>query len=518
VAIGAARGTGDMTPPEPVDDGTRISGPDAGASSSRPALIVQCRADGVLTFANDAYCHTVSRSREELTGQSFWSFLPPHERQRGRRHVKSLTPAEPAAIIEYLLDSPPGVPRRQRWTDHARFDEAGRLIEWLALGEDVPAKTPDWLTEATLQASILAALPDLFVLFSTRGEYLEYRAPPGAPHPPPNGLVGRNIHDVLPRAVADRFQAAFDGTLATGEISTLQYTMDEAGEERALEARIVKCTPHVLLALIRDRTEERQTTQALQRAELEARDLQQEIALLGQVASLGVLAGSIAHELNQPLMSTATNTQAALKFLGAPEPNIEEARAALADIGRSNRRLSEMTRHLLAKLKTQAVAHLPLDLNAVAADVIRLVSRQPRARGIAIEPQLAAGLPQVPGDRIQLQQVVLNLLLNACDAAGEKGAVARRVVVRTESQAETVSLSVIDSGVGIPPEDVSRVFEPFYTTKSHGTGLGLAISRTILTLHGGRLRALPNPDGGMMFTFALNRAPADHGNTVSNVV
>lgn len=380
------------------------------------------------------------------------------------------------------------------------------------------AARPDWLTEATLQASILAALPDLIVLFSNRGEYLEYRAPPGASHGPPDGLIGRNIRDVLPPALAERFQIAFDCTLATGEVSTLQYTLDEAGEERALEARIVKCTPHALLALIRDRTEERQTVQALQRAELEARDLQQEIALLGQVASLGVLAGSIAHELNQPLMSTATNTQAALKFLNAPEPNVEEARAALADIGRSNRRLSEMTKHLLAKLKTQAVAHLPLDLNVVAADVIRLVSRQPRARGIVIEPQLAAGLARVPGDRIQLQQVVLNLLLNACDAANESGARARRVVVRTESQAETISLSVIDSGVGIPPEDVSRVFEPFYTTKAHGTGLGLAISRTILTLHGGRLRGLRNPDGGMTFSFTLNRAPAGHGNTVPNGV
>lgn len=177
-----------------------------------------------------------------------------------------------------------------------------------------------------------------------------------------------------------------------------------------------------------------------------------------------------------------------------------------------------MTKHLLAKLKTQAVAHLPLDLNTVAADVIRLVSRQPRARGIVIELQLAAGLPRVSGDRIQLQQVVLNLLLNACDAANEKGARARRVVVRTESHAETVSLSVIDSGVGIPPEDVSRVFEPFYTTKTHGTGLGLAISRTILTLHGGRLRGLHNQDGGMTFTFTLNRTPAGHGNTVSNGV
>lgn len=483
----------------------------ASVAGVRPALVVRCRADGVLTFVNDTYCRAVGRTRSALEGRSFWAFLPAKERQRGRRHVKALTPAEPAAAIEYVLEARPGRVRRQRWVDHARFDTAGRLIEWLATGEDLIADSPDWLAEPSLQAAILTALPDPFILFSARGDYLEVRAPKHAAHAgPPACVIGRNIRDVMPPPSAERLQAAFDRTLATGEISTLEYILEDEAEKRVQEARIARCTPGLLLALVRDRTEEHQKTQALGRAEAQTRDLQQEISLLGQVASLGVLAGSIAHELNQPLMSTATNAQAALKFLSAPAPDLDEARAALTDIGASIKRLKDMVRHLLDKLKHHESAHEPLDVNALAADVIRLLGRHPRARGVTIDSQFGANLPRASGDRIQLQQVVLNLLLNACDAVMEAGEPAsRRVAVRTEREGEAVLVSVIDSGVGIPVGDLTRVFEPFYTTKAHGTGLGLAISRTILALHGARLIAAPNQDGGMTFSFTL--APARQG-------
>jgi PAS domain S-box-containing protein len=284
-----------MTPPEPMNDGApelEQDEQDAPAGTVRPVLIVRCRSDGILTFANDAYCRAVGRTRAEIAGQTFWAFLPSQERQRGRRHLKSLTPDEPAAAIEYALDARPGRSRPQRWMVHARFDDAGRLIEWSGTGEEVAEESLDWLTDATLHAAILAALPDPFVLFSARGDYLRFRAPQNAPRDETsNAVIGRNIRDALPASIADGLQAAFDRTLASGAVNTLEYTVEDGGKERVLEARIARCAPELLLALIRDRTEERQTAQALGRAEAEARDLQQEIALLGQVASLGVLAG-----------------------------------------------------------------------------------------------------------------------------------------------------------------------------------------------------------------------------------
>lgn len=396
-----------MTPPEPMNEGAPEIEQDGAAAIVRPALVIRCRADGLLTFANDNYCRLVGRTRAQLEGDSFWSFLPAKEGRRGRRHVKSLTLDEPAAVIEYVIDSRPGHVRRQRWTDHARFDEAGRLIEWLASGEELIAESPNWLAPAA-------------------------QGPGG-----------------------------FDA---------------------------------------------------------EARDLQSEIALLGQVASIGVLAGSIAHELNQPLMSSSTNVQAALKFLSGPAPNLDEARAALTDIGHSVKRVAAMVRSLLDKLKRHATAHVPLDMNALAADVIRLVGRQRRSCRAVIESQLAADLPSVQGDPIQLQQVLLNLLLNACDAVEAMESGSRRVIVRTARDGEAVEVSVVDSGIGIEAEDLTRVFQPFYTTKPHGTGLGLSISRTILTLHGARLSTTRNTEGGMTFAFKLAAAhiPAGRAKASSN--
>jgi signal transduction histidine kinase len=510
-------GTGDMTPPEPMKDGEPESERHASAIAVRPALVVRCKPDGALSFANDNYCRMIGRTRAQLEGHNFWSFLPTKERRRGRRHVRSLTPDEPAAVIEYVLDASPGRIRRQQWINHARFDEAGQLIEWTAYGEDRIAESPDWLTEVSLQAAILAALPDPFILFSPRGDYLAFRAPRSAhPATPLADFIGRNIRDVMPPDIADRLQAVFDRTLASGEVTTLEYRLEEAGEERVHEARIVRCSPGLLLALIRDRTEERLTTIALDRAEAQARDLQQEIAMLGHVASLGVLAGSIAHELNQPLMSTATNAQAALKFLSAPAPNLDEARAALTDIGHSNRRVGEIVRSLLDQLKRRATTHVPLDVNTLVAGVIRVVRHQGRARRVAIESQLGMNLPRIAGDRIQLEQVVLNLLLNACDAVEAVESGSRRVVVRTEREDDAVLVSVVDWGIGIPMEELARVFEPFYTTKTHGTGLGLAISRTILTLHGTRLSTSHNRERGMTFSFRLAAAPARHRRASSN--
>jgi signal transduction histidine kinase len=512
--VGGA-GAGDMTPPEPMNDGAPDIEQGARAGTTRP-LVVHCRADGILTFANDAFCRAVREARANVLGQSFWSLLPARERARGQRHVRSLTPDAPAAVIEYLVVSGPEDVHVQRWTDHARFDARGRLIEWLAVGEILPAGSADWQREreATLTAAILAALTDRFILFSSGGDYL-YSRTPDTPLSAgtPDGVAGHNIRDVLPPATAARWQAAFDWTLATGEISTLEYTLPEDGEERVYEARIARCTPRLLVALIRDRTIERHGAEALARAETEVHDLHQEMALLGKVASMGVLAGAIAHELNQPLMSTATNVQAALKFLNAPVPDLEEARAAVADIGQSTRRVSEMIRHLFAKLRTHASEHIPLDLNAVAADVIRLVQRQARSRGVTIDMQFAPDLPLILGDRIQLHQVVLNLLLNACDAVHETRGPNPRVLVRTERSENAAGLSVVDSGAGIPIGDMTRVFEPFYTTKPHGTGLGLALSRTILTLHGGRLYATRNPGGGMTFAFTLKAVTMPAGRT-----
>jgi C4-dicarboxylate-specific signal transduction histidine kinase len=230
----------------------------------------------------------------------------------------------------------------------------------------------------------------------------------------------------------------------------------------------------------------------------------QRLAHLNRVASMTELATSIAHELNQPLAAILSNAQAARRLLQKSPPDIAETLAALGDIVDDDRRAGKIIQRMRAMLKKGEPSANAQDLNALAGDVSRLVGNDALLRGAVLRLDLARGLPRVRGDGIQLQQVLLNLVVNALDAVAERPAGGRLVVVRTRSEgADRVELSVEDSGKGIAPADMERVFEAFYTTKAEGLGVGLAISRSIVEAHGGRLWAENNPSEGAIFRCAL---------------
>jgi len=237
----------------------------------------------------------------------------------------------------------------------------------------------------------------------------------------------------------------------------------------------------------------------IERATARQRD---EVAHLSRVAMLGELSGSLAHELNQPLMGILSNAQAAQRFLAADDVNLDEVREILDDIVEDDRRAGEVIRRLRALLKRGEVQHAPLDISNVVDDVLRLTRNDLMNRDVAASAELAPDLPTVLGDRIQLQQVLLNLVINACEAmAGVPGT--PQVHIRTRGAGGAgVEVSVSDRGGGIPPGDLERIFEPFVTTKEHGTGLGLSICRTIIAAHGGRLWA-ENNDAGATFRFTV---------------
>jgi PAS domain S-box-containing protein len=242
-------------------------------------------------------------------------------------------------------------------------------------------------------------------------------------------------------------------------------------------------------------------------AEAERRRSLDELAHLNRVAAMSELTASMAHELNQPLAAILSNAQAASRLLSSETPDLAELRECLTDIVADDKRASEVIRGLrglLKKGKSQASA---VDLNEVVADVIRMVRNDALLRQAALTFEPSPGLPRLVGDRIQLYQVALNLIVNGLDAATERPQCNRSVVVRTaEWDGGGVQLTVEDSGSGIAERDLAKVFEPFFTTKPEGLGMGLSISRSIVRAYGGRIWAENSASGGAIFRCVLPAA------------
>jgi C4-dicarboxylate-specific signal transduction histidine kinase len=240
------------------------------------------------------------------------------------------------------------------------------------------------------------------------------------------------------------------------------------------------------------------------RAETEARRQRNELAHLSRVTMLGELSGSLAHELNQPLTAILSNAQAAQRFMTSPDVDLDEVRDILADIVEQDKRAGAVIHRLRLLLKKGEVQQQPLDVNDLVRDVLKLITNDLANQGVAMQAELVPSLPTVKGDRVQLQQVLLNLLMNACDAMNSNASADRQIVVCTElANGGDVRFSVSDSGSGLAPEQLAQVFEPFFTTKAHGLGLGLSVCRTIISAHGGRLWATNNLEGGATFQFTL---------------
>jgi PAS domain S-box-containing protein len=239
------------------------------------------------------------------------------------------------------------------------------------------------------------------------------------------------------------------------------------------------------------------------RSELEAARQRDEMAHLARVAMLGELSGSLAHELNQPLSAILSNAQAAQRFLARDPPQLDRVTEILADIVKSDKRAGAVITRLRSLLRKEESQHEPVDINEVVQEVLALMRSDFLNRQVSVHAELAPRIPVVSGDRVQLQQVLLNLLVNGCDAMAGREA-QRDLVVRSESApGGNVKVSVADRGTGIPPEDLERIFEPFVTTKPQGMGLGLAVCRSIVKAHNGRLWAANDPDGGAILAIEL---------------
>jgi PAS domain S-box-containing protein len=353
------------------------------------------------------------------------------------------------------------------------------------------------LTESQAQyQAILSALPDLVFLLSRDGTYLDV-------HPrddsrlfvPPEQFLGKTVVDVMPPEFSSQFAACIDRVLTHGS-AQMDYSLVINGEVRRYEARMVPCGHDRILAIVRDVTDSK-------RAQHEAERSRQELAHMSRVTLLGEITASLAHELNQPLTAILTNAQAARQNLAAKRLEEPEADEILQEIVAAATRAGDVIRRVRTWLTRDQPVMQDLDVNQVVSDVERLLHSELIIRHVALTLDLDPGLPPVSADRVQLQQVILNLALNGIEAMHDRTNGNRQLTITTSLAGRNVLIAVRDVGTGIHPDHMDRLFDPFFSTKPAGLGVGLRICWSIVTTHGGRIWAQNNPDAGATFYFTL---------------
>lgn len=278
---------------------------------------------------------------------------------------------------------------------------------------------------------------------------------------------------------------------AEGELQHARDELQIRVEERTAD---LKQTNQRLLAEMAER----------QRAEDAYYEAQAELARVTRLSAMGALAASISHEVNQPLAAVVTNADACLMWLATEPPNLQEARAAVESIAQQGTRASDVVRHIRAMFTKATPERTKLQVNDLIREMCALTEAAASKNQVSLQIELADDLPSTMGDRVQLQQVIVNLILNGIEAMSEVADRPRRLVISSQMRAsDEVLVAVRDCGVGIAPKDAKRIFDAFFTTKAQGMGMGLSISRSIIEAHGGRLSASSNSDHGATIQFTL---------------
>jgi len=396
----------------------------------------------------------------------------------------------------------------------------GRVLEMIAQGatlSDVLASLVT-LIEAQSEGMICSVLQ-----LSEDGKHIRHGAAPrlpeiyvqavnGAPIGPKNGSCGTAMYRGQPVIVTDMLtdplwedyrelaklsglRACWSTPIFTGYGKVLgsfamYYTQPQA--PTGSEARLTEVATHIAGIAIEH-----------ERAQNELQHTRSELAHVARVTTMGELAASIAHEVNQPLGAIVGNADICRSWLQEKEVDLKLVAEALEDISNDGHRASQIISRIRSLVKKHVPEKAPLNLSDVARDVIGLVGHEAQRKQVTIQSQLGESLPAVEADRVQLQQVLLNLCMNGIEAMHETDANQRQLTVQTVMSNGSVLATVSDRGTGIEPAKAEQLFKPFHTTKANGMGMGLAISRSIIESFGGKLWAESNARGGAIFSFSL---------------
>jgi len=296
----------------------------------------------------------------------------------------------------------------------------------------------------------------------------------------------------IPRLVIFTVSALFVGSLSAAQRSATESLKHARDDMKGIVDELQRSNE----ALQAESLERKHAEQAL-------REAQADLARVSRVTTMGELTASLAHEVNQPIAAAVTNANTCLRWLAADTPNVEEARAAAMRIVKDGTRAAEIISRVRTLFKKGAPERELLHVNEVIREMIVLLRSEATRYNILVRTELAADLPEVVGDRVQLQQVLMNLMINAIDAMKDVEGTSELIVKSGREEGEQVLVSVSDTGVGLPLQQADQIFNAFFTTKSNGTGMGLRISRSIVESHGGRLWAVEHSPRGASFCFTL---------------
>jgi len=247
----------------------------------------------------------------------------------------------------------------------------------------------------------------------------------------------------------------------------------------------------------------RRVEQSRNRAEMALRQAESDLARVSRVTTMGELTASLAHEVNQPIAAAVTDANTCLRWLNREQPDVEEAREAVSRVVKDATRAAEIISRVRLLFKKGTAQRELVDINEIIREMVALMRSEIGRNSISVRTELAEDIPQIMGDRVQLQQVLMNLMINGIDAMKEVNGTRRLDIKSQRAENNELTVSVVDTGVGLPSQHADQIFNAFFTTKLHGTGMGLRISRSIAESHGGRLWAANNSSRGATFYLAL---------------
>ena len=478
---------------------------------SIPAGVAVLKPDGGVETLNRQILEYFGKDLEQLKNLAADSAVHPEDLPHTMEaRERSFTTGEPYEV-EHRIRGFDGV---YRWFQARALplrDGSGRIVRWYLLlididkrkrAEDALKRSEAFLTEGQHLARVGTfswRVDDEHITWSDQ-LYRIFGLERGSPVT--LARIGSRVHpediplfaDMITRARSNASDFEYEHRLLMPDES-VRYVRLVAHGTRDQDGRVE------YIGAAQDVTERRLSEEALSQARLD-------LARVARATSLGMLTASIAHEVNQPLAGIVTNASTCMRMLAADPPNVEGARETAKRTIRDGNRAAELVARLRALFARKEAVREPVDLNEATREVLALSLNELRRNRVVLQPEFAENLPLVTGDRVQLQEVILNLLRNASDAMSCVDDRPRHLCIRTErDDGDQVRVSVQDTGIGLDPQRIDELFQAFYTTKGDGMGIGLSVSRSIIESHHGSLWAVANDGPGATFSFSIPRAP-----------